>query len=349
MSPYNDVSPSNNTCSPTLDWKLLATQHPDFWFSDGSIVLCVDKMLFRVHQTILGKHSEVFEDLFTLPQPIKEEEMVEGCRVVMMHDSKEEFGDLLNAIYDPSYARVVLIYVLSNIHFCADISTTYHLISTSARYSILSVVSSNSAQNISSVRSGNDASPSWHQNSQPHLSITSPNRLGTHQKNMIRTRSCVRPFLLRKIMFLRSSHMPITVSHGWVLVGSFSSALMTSRGKTKLYVLLDGKDWGWQRWLSLILSSSFSNALQCVSLTCVPMPEVPTLSGTLLMPPSLRILYENTQRGAGSMCAIYVWLIVKFSTREVGKRFGNDYRRCLNWGHGSSWKNNREWVMEARN
>ena len=92
MSPYDDVALSNNICSPTLDWKLVAMQHPDFWFSDGSIVLCVDKMLFRVHQTILGKHSEVFDDLFTLPQPIKEEEMVEGCRVVMMHDSKEEFG-----------------------------------------------------------------------------------------------------------------------------------------------------------------------------------------------------------------------------------------------------------------
>lgn len=103
MSPTSTVALDHNTCSSTPDWKVVATQHPDFWFSDGSIVLCVDKTLFRVHQTILGKHSEVFEDLFTLPQPIQEEEMVEGCRVVMLHDSKEEFGDLLNAIYDPSY------------------------------------------------------------------------------------------------------------------------------------------------------------------------------------------------------------------------------------------------------
>jgi len=111
-----------------------------------------------VHQTILGKHSEVFEDLFTLPQPIQEEEMVEGCRVVMLHDSKEEFGDLLNAIYDPSYASI-LIYFLHNAHCQPDISMTYHPTSTLGRYSILSVVSSNSAQNISFVRSANGALP----------------------------------------------------------------------------------------------------------------------------------------------------------------------------------------------
>lgn len=158
MSPTSTVALDHNTCSSTPDWKVVATQHPDFWFSDGSIVLCVDKALFRVHQTILGKHSEVFEDLFTLPQPIQEEEMVEGCRVVMLHDSKEEFGDLLNAIYDPSYASI-LIHFLHNAHCQADISMTYHPTSTLGRYSILSVVSSNSAQNISFVRSVNGALP----------------------------------------------------------------------------------------------------------------------------------------------------------------------------------------------
>ncbi|XP_006453777.1 hypothetical protein AGABI2DRAFT_60514 [Agaricus bisporus var. bisporus H97] len=82
----------------------MASQHPDFWFHDGSIVLCADKMLFRVHQTVLAKHSEVFEDLFSLSPPAAEEDdIVDGCRVVLLHDSKEDFIDLLNAIYNPSY------------------------------------------------------------------------------------------------------------------------------------------------------------------------------------------------------------------------------------------------------
>ncbi|KAF5352848.1 hypothetical protein D9756_006344 [Leucocoprinus leucothites] len=107
---FDGSVPDTTTCcslrssSTPTDWKLMATQHPDFWFRDGSIVLCVDKTLFRVHQTILGKHSEVFEDMFSLPQPTAEEEdTVEGCRVVMLHDSRDDFVDLLSAIYDPSY------------------------------------------------------------------------------------------------------------------------------------------------------------------------------------------------------------------------------------------------------
>lgn len=104
----------------------MATQHPDFWFRDGSIVLCVDKTLFRVHQTILGKHSEVFGDMFSLPQPTgEEEETVEGCRVVMLHDSKEDFVDLLSAIYDPSCVHITSFFVLCDVYSLVGISMIY--------------------------------------------------------------------------------------------------------------------------------------------------------------------------------------------------------------------------------
>jgi hypothetical protein len=90
----------------------MASQHPDFWFHDGSIVLCADKTLFRVHQTVLAKHSEVFEDLFSLSPPkVEEDDIVDGCRVVLLHDSKDDFVDLLNAIYNPSYV-LQQVYVL---------------------------------------------------------------------------------------------------------------------------------------------------------------------------------------------------------------------------------------------
>lgn len=78
------------------------TPHPDFWLYDGSIVLSVESCLFRVHQTILASHSEIFCDLFTVPQPVEDEgEMVEGCRIVHLPDSENDFVDLLNAIYRP--------------------------------------------------------------------------------------------------------------------------------------------------------------------------------------------------------------------------------------------------------
>lgn len=74
---------------------------PEFWFHDGSIVLHVEDTLFRVHQTILSNHSEVFADLFAVPQP-QVQEVIEGCHVVQVHDQIQDMHDLLDAIYHPS-------------------------------------------------------------------------------------------------------------------------------------------------------------------------------------------------------------------------------------------------------
>ena len=85
------------------------TQHPDFWFYDGSIILCVQHTLFRVHKTVLSKHSEIFDGLFTLPQP-SGEAVIDGCHVVQLYDDKvEDVVDLLKAVYDPSYASPILL------------------------------------------------------------------------------------------------------------------------------------------------------------------------------------------------------------------------------------------------
>ncbi|KAF8958238.1 hypothetical protein BDZ97DRAFT_1842464 [Flammula alnicola] len=66
------------------------TRHTKFWLYDGSIVLSVQNTLFRVHQTILANHSEVFADLFTIPQP-------EGSIWW------KRFCELLNAVYIPDH------------------------------------------------------------------------------------------------------------------------------------------------------------------------------------------------------------------------------------------------------
>ncbi|KAG5633127.1 hypothetical protein H0H81_010682, partial [Sphagnurus paluster] len=101
------------------------TRSRDFWMHDGSIVLAVENTLFRVHQTILAHHSEIFSDLFSLPQAEEgeersqgdsdrdeagsgelnghgQEERLEGCRVVVLHDLAADFDNLLRAIYHPS-------------------------------------------------------------------------------------------------------------------------------------------------------------------------------------------------------------------------------------------------------
>lgn len=87
----------------------IVTRRKDFWFHDGSVVLRTSNTLFKVHQTVLAAHSEVFADLFTLPQPESPscEEMVDRCHVVQLYDSVQDLADVLRAIYIPSYVPSV--------------------------------------------------------------------------------------------------------------------------------------------------------------------------------------------------------------------------------------------------
>ena len=113
--------PSCSDSPPQIHQENL-TRHPDFWLYDGSIILSVQNTLFRVHQTILANHSQVFADLFTLPQPpplpVSGEEgvrLMEGCHVVDMHDCAADFADLLHAIYHPRYVCTLYPWSICNV------------------------------------------------------------------------------------------------------------------------------------------------------------------------------------------------------------------------------------------
>lgn len=80
-------------------------EHPlksvDFWFTDGSVVLVVQNTAFRIHHSILSKHSDVFANLFTIPNPSNKDEMFEDCPLVHLSDDLSEFTDTMKAIYEP--------------------------------------------------------------------------------------------------------------------------------------------------------------------------------------------------------------------------------------------------------
>ncbi|TCD68730.1 hypothetical protein EIP91_010014, partial [Steccherinum ochraceum] len=71
----------------------------DLWLDDGNIVLVAEGTAFRVHQSILSRNSEVFRDMFTLPQP-EGTETCHGCPVVHLQDSKKELLHVLLALFD---------------------------------------------------------------------------------------------------------------------------------------------------------------------------------------------------------------------------------------------------------
>ncbi|KAH9829965.1 uncharacterized protein C8Q71DRAFT_818035 [Rhodofomes roseus] len=90
-------------------------RHHDLWFSDGSIVLRAENVLFRVHISQLSRHSTVFADMLEFPQPAgtpssdaggdgEQGERIDGCPVLFLHDKAEDVMNLLHALYDgPSF------------------------------------------------------------------------------------------------------------------------------------------------------------------------------------------------------------------------------------------------------
>ncbi|KAH9930859.1 uncharacterized protein B0H18DRAFT_872508 [Fomitopsis serialis] len=71
---------------------------PTYWFDDGNVILQVGDNSFRVHTSVLSRHSVVFRDLFKLPQTSPD--MRDGCVVVQLHDIAGDVEVLLAALYD---------------------------------------------------------------------------------------------------------------------------------------------------------------------------------------------------------------------------------------------------------
>ncbi|KAF9561502.1 hypothetical protein CPC08DRAFT_635317 [Agrocybe pediades] len=76
----------------------------DFWFGDGNIVIIAGSAAFKVHRGQLERHSEVFSDLFSIPQP-QEQELVDGCSCVELQDSPSDVFYFLSALYDGLYFK----------------------------------------------------------------------------------------------------------------------------------------------------------------------------------------------------------------------------------------------------
>jgi hypothetical protein len=74
-----------------------------YWFEDGNIILQAENTLFRVHQSILSRQSQIFKDTFAMPQAASDEdesERVEGCPVIPLSDTAEDLGHIISLLYD---------------------------------------------------------------------------------------------------------------------------------------------------------------------------------------------------------------------------------------------------------
>lgn len=86
----DDTSPEPK--SPTL------YERGEPWLEDGNVVLVAEGTAYRVLRSILSKNSEVFRDMFMIPQPA-EAETFAGCLVVHLSDSKKDVSFLLSVLF----------------------------------------------------------------------------------------------------------------------------------------------------------------------------------------------------------------------------------------------------------
>jgi hypothetical protein len=70
------------------------------WMPYGDIILQAESTQFRVNRDILARHSTVFSDMFSVPQP-PNEPTLEGCPIVHVSDTAKDWELLLERLYDP--------------------------------------------------------------------------------------------------------------------------------------------------------------------------------------------------------------------------------------------------------
>jgi hypothetical protein len=117
-----DASPTTNKAIP-LELSTVGdsdgvafTQSSKFWFKDGNIILQVGTTRFKVHQGVLARHSPIFDDLFSMPQPeaVRAESGTE-CPLLVIHDHPEDIEFALEAFYGDRYALGCLLSIISTL------------------------------------------------------------------------------------------------------------------------------------------------------------------------------------------------------------------------------------------
>ncbi|OCH96197.1 hypothetical protein OBBRIDRAFT_787655 [Obba rivulosa] len=86
--------------------------HPTLYYDDGNVVLSATsssghRSFFRVHRSVLCRHSSVLAEMFTIPpltidgRPDALAETYDGVLHVQMPDRAEDLASYLGALYDP--------------------------------------------------------------------------------------------------------------------------------------------------------------------------------------------------------------------------------------------------------
>ncbi len=82
--------------------------HPEYWFEDGSLVLDVQVMRFKVHQTLLSRHSRFFSAVLKLQvsNDLHSNTTLNGCHHVILEREQQIRADDVEALLQHLYHDV---------------------------------------------------------------------------------------------------------------------------------------------------------------------------------------------------------------------------------------------------
>lgn len=82
------------------------------WLDDGNILVVSEQgTAFRVLRSILSRDSDVFRDMFMIPQP-EDAEKLDGSPVVHLSDTTRDLEHMLSALFDHGCRYVLMMFKL---------------------------------------------------------------------------------------------------------------------------------------------------------------------------------------------------------------------------------------------
>jgi hypothetical protein len=88
-------------------------KHPEFFFSDGNIVLVAGAeptLAFRLHRGIVNRWSPVFRGMITALEVASDPWSFLGCSVLVFDDDPVDFERLIRVLCDGTYVLVASIH-----------------------------------------------------------------------------------------------------------------------------------------------------------------------------------------------------------------------------------------------
>lgn len=99
------------------------TRHAFLYFPDGDLVLMAagrdGKVAFRIHSSVLGRHSPVFADMMALPMA-EGTDKYDGIPSVDLQDDPHDFELFLSSMYKPGLVAPTSLTYLAKTRLCAQ-------------------------------------------------------------------------------------------------------------------------------------------------------------------------------------------------------------------------------------